>query len=394
MGALLDKPITEKETVVGQGNDLSFGASGMQGWRPIMEDNYEVIVELPLGLYGLSLFCVYDGHGGAFTSDYIKEHMMRVLTSMYWYRFDGELPAPSLREHPVGLEILKQFVIDTFLELDREMLREEYSSRWCGVDPRSGKTKIDESGCTCCLVFVTPQHIVCASAGDSRACYRTRGKTIQLSFDHKPHHDQEQTRIEAAGGYVSMQRVEGDLEYSRGLGDFRYKENLQVPPHQQKVSCMPDFCVVKRDAKYDEFLVVASDGIWNVMNCAEAADTVQSIFDEGETDAGIVAEELLDIALEKEKKHHNNLSAVVVTFPSVRIAKVGGGVEARRKERRRQVEGERKEQRRKDQKKGELKNEAKLARLKLLARARRDEEDGDSDIDLDMDAINGTTNGT
>ena len=37
MGSFLDKPVTEKETLAGEGNGLIWACSAMQGWRVDME---------------------------------------------------------------------------------------------------------------------------------------------------------------------------------------------------------------------------------------------------------------------------------------------------------------------------------------------------------------------
>ena len=66
--------------------------------------------------------------------------------------------------------------------------------------------KNDRSGCTAICVIVTPKHIVCTNAGDSRSCYETGEETVALSEDHKPYNPIEIKRIEAGGGYVSMKR--------------------------------------------------------------------------------------------------------------------------------------------------------------------------------------------
>lgn len=92
----------------------------------------------------------------------------------------------------------------------------------------------ERSGCTAVAVVVTPTHIVTANAGDSRACLSRGGKNVELSYDHKPYNEGERSRIERAGGMVSMKRVDGELAVSRALGDFQFK-NVKLPPQDCKV---------------------------------------------------------------------------------------------------------------------------------------------------------------
>ena len=42
-------------------------------------------------------------------------------------------------------------------------------------------------------------------------------------------------RVEAAGGFVQWNRVDGDLAVSRALGDFTYKNRPDLPAEEQKV---------------------------------------------------------------------------------------------------------------------------------------------------------------
>jgi serine/threonine protein phosphatase PrpC len=173
-----------------------------------------------------------------------------------------------------------------------------------------------DSGTTACVVLLTPGYIVCANAGDSRSVISQYGsKAIPLSYDHKPDDEGEERRIRAAGGYVAGGRVEGDLAVSRGLGDFRFKNIpvvMSVPfsgiqhdcsseevtpkpsikPGQQKVSPIPDIIVQKRNASHDEFIIIACDGIWDVQTNYEAVKTVAEMFEEGETNLGLICEEV------------------------------------------------------------------------------------------------------
>ena len=63
------------------------------------------------------------------------------------------------------------------------------------------------AGCTACVVLITKTEIYCANAGDSRAVVCRKGKSKNLSEDHKPDLPSEKRRIERANGYVEMSRV-------------------------------------------------------------------------------------------------------------------------------------------------------------------------------------------
>merc|ERR1712066_751565 len=57
--------------------------------------------------------------------------------------------------------------------------------------------------------------------------------------DHKPMDDEERNRIEAAGGMVIIQRINGALAVSRALGDFDYKRVDNCGQTEQLVSPLP-----------------------------------------------------------------------------------------------------------------------------------------------------------
>jgi protein phosphatase 1G len=84
------------------------------------------------------------------------------------------------------------------------------------VSPQPGS----DSGCTACVVLLHGDQLVVANAGDSRCVLCRAGKAVELSFDHKPEDDEEKSRIEKAGGKVTMDgRVNGGLNLSRAIGE-------------------------------------------------------------------------------------------------------------------------------------------------------------------------------
>ena len=128
----------------------------------------------------------------------------------------------------------------------------------CHLLPRAQHPEVahgeDRSGSTAIAVVVTPTHVICANCGDSRSVMVRGGgaagdaATEEMSYDHKPYNPDEMRRIQAAGGTVTMRRVNGDLAVSRALGDFVYKHRDDLPAEQQQVSAEPDIKIVERRA--------------------------------------------------------------------------------------------------------------------------------------------------
>ena len=129
------------------------------------------------------------------------------------------------------------------------------------------------TGCTATVVLMNATHIYCANAGDSRTVLaRSSGAQMcfPLSDDHKPDNAEEKARIEAAGGFVEENRVNGSLNLSRSLGDFEYKSS-DVPYTQQMVTCDPEIRTVQRQA-IDQFIILACDGIWDCLTSEECVN--------------------------------------------------------------------------------------------------------------------------
>ena len=119
-------------------------------------------------------------------------------------------------------------------------------------------------GTTACVCLITPTEIYCANTGDSRAILTRGTSTFELSDDHKPDNEDEQIRIEAAGCDVTDGRVAGKLSLSRAIGDLAYKQNCNLSVEEQAITCVPDITRRERNDE-DSFLLVACDGIWDVL---------------------------------------------------------------------------------------------------------------------------------
>lgn len=77
MGEYLSTPNKEKHSSDGQNEQLRYGASGMQGWRKGMEDAHITALDIIEG--EVSLFGVFDGHGGVEVAKYCEVHLIDEL---------------------------------------------------------------------------------------------------------------------------------------------------------------------------------------------------------------------------------------------------------------------------------------------------------------------------
>ncbi|ORC88070.1 putative protein phosphatase 2C [Trypanosoma theileri] len=257
----LDAPNTEfhSETACENPNfDVAVGE--MQGWRLNMEDEHMIDVTFPNGEKNSKegLFCVFDGHSGKSCATKCRELFPKMARSHLTQKADGT----------------------TSVDFDRMYME---------IDKLLESQLTDDSGCTAVTVHITPEFITCASVGDSRAVLCRNGEAFPLACDHKPENTEEKARIEAAGGTVSENRVNGQLAMSRAMGDFSYKQQKDLDARHQLVIAVPDVIQTAREAG-DSFVVLACDGIFDVLTNEEVVELVAIKKSEGKNNTQICEE--------------------------------------------------------------------------------------------------------
>ena len=187
-----------------------------------MEDDHIQMLSVSDALPNVSLFGVFDGHGGDMVAHYSARHFPKHLTDA--------LDAGDLKPDLAGFDGKAKAAFESSLmALDNELQHLQ--------DVASGQ---DQSGSTSVQCLISPTSIVCANTGDSRAVLARGGDAVPLSHDHKPYNPEEKARIEAAGSHVKFNRVNGDLAVSRALGDFVYKRCETVAADRQAVTAFPE----------------------------------------------------------------------------------------------------------------------------------------------------------
>eukprot|EP01119_Soliformovum_irregulare_P003778 TRINITY_DN14843_c0_g1_i1.p1 TRINITY_DN14843_c0_g1~~TRINITY_DN14843_c0_g1_i1.p1 ORF type:complete len:334 (-),score=68.15 TRINITY_DN14843_c0_g1_i1:42-1043(-) len=235
----------------GTTNSLKLEAGGHsdRGGRRKNEDAHSIILSLSEDP-STSFFAVFDGHGGKNASAYCQLKMHKNIMKSEHYKTDL---VAAMRE---GI-----------LKTDEKFLE-----------------KMEDDGSTANMVMIRENHVYCANVGDSRCVMSKDGKVRPLSIDHKPQQDTEKARIEASGHEVSKEtivvngkrdyyyRIDGIIAVSRSIGDAAFKDNYGEGPEKQAVSAVPDF--IEETMSPGDFLILACDGLWDVMSNEDAVDYV------------------------------------------------------------------------------------------------------------------------
>jgi serine/threonine protein phosphatase PrpC len=133
-----------------------------------------------------------------------------------------------------------------YLKTDEDFLRDAYN----------------KAGCTATVLLFDHSCgvISVANTGDTRAVVSRLHTAIDITRDMKATDPLEVARIVKGGGHIANGRVLGSLAIARAIGDKNLKDsptNSLIPdPEVTSFSVTPD----------DEFIVIATDGLWDVMS--------------------------------------------------------------------------------------------------------------------------------
>ncbi|XAR60748.1 Phosphoprotein phosphatase [Bertholletia excelsa] len=209
-----------------------------RGKREVMEDRFSAAVDLQ-GDPKQAIFGVFDGHGGAKAAEFAAENLHRNILH--------EIERSDKEE-------IEDAIKFGFLNTDSDFLKE------------------DLRGGTCCVTALLRHgNIMVSNAGDCRAVVSRGGVAEALTSDHRPSREDEKTRIEDLGGYVDcchgIWRIQGTLAVSRGIGDRHLKQWITAAPETKTLRIEPDL----------EFLILASDGLWDKVTNQEAVDIARPL---------------------------------------------------------------------------------------------------------------------
>jgi len=251
-----------------------------QGMRKHMEDQYFILTQ-PNLLFNMldaphqAYYGIYDGHSGKLAAEYARIHLHSNI-------FD-ELSSNQWTEANV------------MSALHRGYLRtnEEFNII-------ANKNSIN-AGTTAASVIIWPNKIFIANVGDSEVVICRDGTATLLTYSHLPDKKEEKERIMNLGGIVvayGTWRVNGLLSVSRSIGDNGLDKLVIADP----------FVAVEDRTSSDQFLIMATDGLWDVMKYQDACDFVRKNVSENGRDGASRA--LVEEGI--RRKTTDNITALIV----------------------------------------------------------------------------------
>lgn len=275
---------------------LPWGCASICGRRAEMEDAMAAVpafLSVPCGTVGgciacgsrnsnessaLHFFGVYDGHGGSQAANFCKDRLHHALVEEFEVAMNVEnLSTNGNGENNWQIKWERAFA-DCFHKVDVEVgggiFRRDSKGEVVVAEDSADRIAPETVGSTAVVAVVGACQIIVSNCGDSRAVLSRGGRAFALSVDHKPDREDELARIEGAGGKVinwNGHRIFGVLAMSRALGDY-YLKPYVIPD--------PEITFTQR-TEDDEFLILASDGLWDVLTNEEVCEAVRRRFARG-----------------------------------------------------------------------------------------------------------------
>ena len=275
----------------------------LRGGRLSMEDEFVVVS-------GGRLAAVFDGHGGGGVSRYLRDRMHVLISDELSkqeasHRAGGRLkkfmfgkglkggsaavaeaepsssspqasPKPRYDVSGAGdlpLSLVEDALRSSFARVDAEILADD-EYEYQGSTAVAALLHESKAGA---------RTLLSANVGDSRGVLSRSGRAVDLTRDHKPNDEREKARILAMGErveydhYCKVYRVR-NLSLSRAIGDRFAKPAVTGEVEVKRFPLRAE----------DEFVLLASDGLWDVMSSQEVVSYVHKRLDAAPKDGADV----------------------------------------------------------------------------------------------------------
>ena len=242
----------------------------------------------------LSYFSIFDGHGGKEVASFLSLNFHRTLIN--------EINSVIFTDNnEQNINIIIEIIKNSFNKIDQDIINNANYPN----DVGSTATiiiiyyNLDNNECynEKNKKKIYKRTLICANIGDSNGFLINKNYIKPVTKAHKCDDILEVKRIKEQGGIVFQGRIFGKLILTRTIGDKEMKKYGVIP--------LPDF-FIKNIEDDDLFVIIGSDGIWDVIDQEE-------VFNMGK-EKGISSEEfsIKLINLAKERDTRDNTSCIVI----------------------------------------------------------------------------------
>lgn len=287
------------------------------------QDNTSIIE-----LENFSYIGIYDGHGekGKEASIYLKNHLERYIKKNYKIIQNISVNNPLNNNfiNYINKENIKEDSNTNYLNQNK--LKKLFTNEYKCIQNYFKKYKYDyklSGTCSLCAIYNHINSVLyCINLGDSRCVLgsikNNKKIAFELSSDHKPNRENESRRISnlngkvasKGGGVSRVYKINSDepgLAVSRSLGDLL--------GHDCGVVYEPE--VIAKEINVDDyFVVIASDGVWDIMSSNEVIGFIfNKMFENKDSNKDTIVKSLVEecrlrwelLNLYKEKYINENI---------------------------------------------------------------------------------------
>ena len=292
MGEELDKPFLNKKPDDGKNKIYRYGLNKVQGWKKTME-----VYNLKENNIGpeknINIFGIFDGHSGNEISQYLSLHFTSELLKNENFKNGNYKQAlidtfknidKSFRTKEVNNKLVlyrrqnridkKEKMNDLYKTLDKSSLNkndiDNLNNFMDIIDPNNieGVYISDFVGSSGIIALINDKRTYIANAGNSHCIIIDKNMSLVSSrnfISQKAYENKEKIRVKTSKGIKYGKEKEKKEEneeylYTKGFGDFNYKDNNLVSPEQQEISPEPDIIEISNDDI--QYLIICNYGFF------------------------------------------------------------------------------------------------------------------------------------
>ncbi|CAG8524397.1 10645_t:CDS:2 [Diversispora eburnea] len=272
--------------------DLDVGVARLKGNRESQMDRFNVSNHY-FQEKGYSLFIIFDGHGDERFSKHASENLANLIVN------DNEFKAGNYERSLISAFEFEDYKLTQTL----------------GKEISGGTTA------TASLFFRNKNVCYVANVGDSTAVLgsipggKFEPKAIPVSRDDKMSDLEEFDRLSGANAIVRKGRLirpGHSVNMTRALGDFDFKAP-KVPSGEDWISPIPHINKIELNPREDEFMILASDGLWNVFDEQTIVNEVTLCLDRG-YDVHQIASALAEASVKRGNPISDNVTIILIYF--------------------------------------------------------------------------------